>query len=60
MEVLEEAGFEVIEACTADDAVLLLDHRPDIRLVFTESICPALSTASNSRSTCRTTIATWP
>jgi two-component system, response regulator PdtaR len=27
MEVLEEAGFAVIEARTADDAVLLLAHR---------------------------------
>ena len=40
MEVLEEAGFEVIEARTADDAVLLLDHRPDIRLVFTDVDMP--------------------
>ena len=40
MEVLEEAGFEVIETRTADDAVLLLDHRPDIRLVFTDVDMP--------------------
>jgi CheY-like chemotaxis protein len=42
MEVLEEAGFEVIEARTADDAVLLLDHRPDIRLVFTDVDMPGV------------------
>jgi DNA-binding response OmpR family regulator len=40
MEVLEEAGFKVIEACTADDAVLLLDATPDIRLVFTDVDMP--------------------
>jgi CheY-like chemotaxis protein len=42
MEVLEEAGFEVIEAGTADDAVLLLAHRPDIRLVFTDVDMPGV------------------
>jgi DNA-binding NtrC family response regulator len=40
MEVLEEAGFEVIEACTADEAVLLLGHRLDTRLVFTDVDMP--------------------
>ena len=60
MDVLEEAGFEVIEACTADDAVLLLAHRSDIRLVFTDVDMPGLWTASSSRNTCRTTTATWP
>ena len=42
MDVLEEAGFAVIEACTADDAVLLLAHRPDIRLVFTDVDMPGV------------------
>ena len=42
MDVLEEVGFAVIEACTADDAVLLLAHRPDIRLVFTDVDMPGV------------------
>jgi two-component system, response regulator PdtaR len=40
VEILEEAGFEVIEACTADDAVSLLMQRPDIRVVFTDVNMP--------------------
>ena len=40
VEVLEEAGFEVIEACTADDAVILLVQRSDIRVVFTDVNMP--------------------
>jgi two-component system, response regulator PdtaR len=35
-DVLEEAGFKVIEAPTADDAVLVLGTRSDIRVVFTD------------------------
>ena len=40
VEILEEAGFEVIEACTADDAVILLVQRSDIRVVFTDVNMP--------------------
>ena len=40
VDVLEEAGFEVIEAPSADYAVLVFDKRDDIRVVFTESTCP--------------------
>jgi DNA-binding NtrC family response regulator len=40
VDVLEEAGFEVIEASTADYAVLVLDKREDIRVVFTDVDMP--------------------
>jgi two-component system, response regulator PdtaR len=40
VDVLEEAGFDVIEASTADYAVLVLDKREDIRVVFTDVDMP--------------------
>jgi two-component system, response regulator PdtaR len=40
VDILEEAGFEVIEAPTADYAVLVLDQRSDIRVVFTDVDMP--------------------
>jgi two-component system, response regulator PdtaR len=40
VDVLAEAGFEVVEASTADYAVLVLDDRPDIRVVFTDVDMP--------------------
>ena len=40
VDVLEEAGFEVIEAPTADCAVIVLDQRSDIRVVFTDVDMP--------------------
>ena len=40
VDVLEEAGFEVIEASTADYAILVLDKREDIRVVFTDVDMP--------------------
>ena len=40
VDVLEEAGFEVIEAPNADYAVLVLEKREDIRVVFTDVDMP--------------------
>src|SRR5918997_7083862 len=40
VDVLEEAGFDVIEAPNADYAVLVLDKREDIRVVFTDVDMP--------------------
>ncbi len=40
VDILEEAGFEVIEAATADYAVTVLDKRSDIRVVFTDVHMP--------------------
>jgi len=40
VDILEEAGFAVIEALTADDAVLVLNQRSDIQVVFTDVDMP--------------------
>ena len=40
VDVVEDAGFEVVEAVDADHAVLLLEERPDIRIVFTDIDMP--------------------
>ena len=37
---LDEAGFQVIEAANADDAIRILELRDDIRLVFTDVDMP--------------------
>ena len=56
VDVLEEAGFEVIEAPSADYAVLVLDKRDDIRVVFTDVDMPGRLNASSSLGTSRITI----
>ncbi len=38
--VISEAGFDVIEASNADDAILILEAHPEIRLVFTDIEMP--------------------
>ena len=40
VEAVEEAGFVALEAANADEAVLLLESRPDIRLLFTDINMP--------------------
>jgi DNA-binding NtrC family response regulator len=40
VDVVEEAGFEAIEAVNADHAVLILESRTDIRIVFTDIDMP--------------------
>lgn len=40
VEVVEDAGFAVIEACDADEAVILLESRTDIALLFTDIEMP--------------------
>ncbi|MEH2472743.1 CheY-like chemotaxis protein [Nitrobacteraceae bacterium AZCC 2161] len=39
-EMIEEAGFRVIEAQNADEAIRLLESRMDIRIVFTDVDMP--------------------
>jgi CheY-like chemotaxis protein len=39
-EVIENAGFEVIEAANADEAIAVLTARPDIHVVFTDIQMP--------------------
>jgi DNA-binding NtrC family response regulator len=40
VDFIAEAGFQVLEAKNADDAVRLLESRDDIRLVFTDIDMP--------------------
>jgi CheY-like chemotaxis protein len=35
-EMIAEAGFEVVEAANADEAITILEARPDIHVVFTD------------------------
>jgi CheY-like chemotaxis protein len=46
VEMVEEAGFEVIEAASADEAIAILEGRLDIAVVFTDIQMPG----SNGRS----------
>jgi len=39
-DVIREAGFEVLEAANADDALVILEDRADIRVVFTDIQMP--------------------
>lgn len=36
VEMVEDAGFVAIEAVSADDAILILEARSDIRVVYTD------------------------
>ena len=38
--LLEEAGFDTLEAGSADEAIALLESRKDIRIVFTDINLP--------------------
>src|SRR4051794_37756643 len=39
-EVIRDAGFEVAEAANADEAIIILESRRDIRVVFTDIRMP--------------------
>ena len=36
VQMVEDAGFMAVEACNADEAIVILESRPDIRAVFTD------------------------
>lgn len=40
LELVEKAGFAAVEATNADDAILILESRADIRIVFTNIQMP--------------------
>jgi DNA-binding NtrC family response regulator len=40
MQMIEEAGFDVVEAATADEAITILEARLDIHVVFTDVDMP--------------------
>src|SRR5690242_5132563 len=39
-EIVQDAGFAVVEACDADAAIRILEHRQDILVVFTDISMP--------------------
>ena len=39
-EMMQDAGFEVLEADSADEALRILDNRTDVRVVFTDIEMP--------------------
>jgi len=41
IDLVEEAGFQAIEAQNADEAIQLLESRDDIRIIFTDVDMPA-------------------
>lgn len=40
VEMIEKAGFDVLEAGNADEAIAILEGRPDIHIVFTDVQMP--------------------
>ncbi len=40
LKMIEDAGFEVIDAADADEAIAILESRSDIRVVFTDIHMP--------------------
>src|SRR3954454_5580184 len=40
VDVIKAAGFEVLEATNAEEAILILESRTDIRIVFTDIQMP--------------------
>jgi len=40
VDLVEEAGFDVVEASNADEALIILEERSDIRIVFTDVDMP--------------------
>lgn len=40
VEIIEEAGFDVVEAGNAEEAIHLLESRADIRVIFTDIQMP--------------------
>ena len=40
VEIIEDAGFVALQAANADQAVILLETRSDIAVVFTDIIMP--------------------
>lgn len=40
VDMIEDAGFETVEAANSTEAVAILESRPDIRIVFTDVDMP--------------------
>ncbi len=57
VDVVEDAGFEALEACDADEAMTILERRPDIRILFTDIRMPG---SMDGLSLARTVKDRWP
>jgi CheY-like chemotaxis protein len=40
VDIIHEAGFDVVEAGNADEAIAILATRPDVQVVFTDVLMP--------------------
>jgi CheY-like chemotaxis protein len=45
IDLVEDAGFEAVEACDAEEAIETLEARKDIRIVFNDVDMPVAWTA---------------
>lgn len=57
LDLVEDAGFEAVEAGSAQDAVRILETRPDIRLVFSDI---DLGTGADGLTLARSIRDRWP
>jgi two-component system, response regulator PdtaR len=49
VDLLEEAGFDVLQASNADEALRVLEVHPEVRVVFSDVEMPGGSTDRPSR-----------
>lgn len=56
-DLLEEAGFEVVEAENAEAAIKILEHRDDVRVLFTDIQMPG---AADGMELAREVHERWP
>ncbi|TXC72766.1 response regulator [Sphingomonas ginsenosidivorax] len=57
VDLVEDAGFRVLEACDADEAVRILETRSDIGIVFTDIDMPG---SMNGAGLARCVRRRWP
>jgi two-component system, response regulator PdtaR len=57
VDLLEEAGFAVLEACNADEALSLLEAHPEVRAVFSDIDMPG---SLNGLELARRIFQRWP
>lgn len=57
VDIVEEAGFQPIEASDADEAVAILNARPDIRIIFSDIQMPGSMDGNKLAATVRDR---WP
>jgi CheY-like chemotaxis protein len=55
--MMEDAGFDVLEACNADEAIRVLESNPDISIVFTDIEMPG---SMNGLKLAHTVTGRWP